>query len=88
MDVYVEEFFEQGNIHPSTKILCKILDVKYGKSDLNKVVNKQCQHLLEDQNNSLQRLLEKFEDFLYGTLGTQKMDPIDFELKEDAKPIC
>ena len=23
-----------------------------------------------------------------GTLGTWKIDPVDFELKEDVKPIC
>ena len=32
----------------------------------------------------MQKIVELFD----GTLGTWKTDPVDFELKEDLKPIC
>ena len=47
-----------------------------------------CQHLTMTQRNELLKLLQKPEEFFDGTLGTRKIDPVDFELKEDAKPIC
>ena len=34
------------------------------------------------------KLLEKFEELFNGTLGTWKTDPVDFEKKQDANPIC
>ena len=39
------------------------------------------------QRNSLLGLLQKLEELLYGTLGTWKTDPVELELKQDAKPI-
>ena len=47
----------------------------------------QCQHLTMTQRNELLKLLQKFEELFDGTLGTRKTDPVDFELKEDAKKI-
>ena len=32
--------------------------------------------------------MQKNEAFFYGTLGTWKKYPAEFELKEDVKPIC
>ena len=46
-----------------------------------------CQNLTMTQRNELIKLLKKIEDFFDGTLGTWKTHPLDFELKEDAKPI-
>ena len=40
------------------------------------------------QRNSLLKLLQKFEDLFGGTLGTWKIDPVDFELKYDMNTIC
>ena len=48
----------------------------------------QCQNLTEKQRNELLELLQKLEDFFYGTLGNWKTDPINFELKENTKPMC
>ena len=48
----------------------------------------QCQYLTMTQRNELLKLLKESEELFNGTLGTQKTDPLDFELKEDAKPIC
>ena len=47
----------------------------------------QCQHLTVTQRNELLKLLQKFEEFFYGTLGTWETDPVGFELKEDTNPI-
>ena len=41
----------------------------------------QCQHLTMTQRNELQKLLQKFEEFFDGTIGTWKIEPIDLELK-------
>ena len=35
-----------------------------------------CQHLITTQHNELLTLLHIFEDFLDGTLGTWKIDPL------------
>ena len=48
----------------------------------------QCQHLTWVWRNELLRLLQKSEELFDGTLGNLKTDQVDFELKEDAKPIC
>ena len=40
----------------------------------------QCQHLIMTQRNYLLKLLQKFEEFFYGTLGIWKTDPVDFKL--------
>ena len=64
-----------------------ILDAKYEKADLHKVMETHCQHLTMTQHNDLLKLLQKFEELFDGTLGTWKTDPVDFKLKEDAKSI-
>ena len=40
------------------------------------------------QRNEPIKLLKKFDELFDGKLGTWKTDPVEFELKEDAKPIC
>ena len=47
----------------------------------------QCQHLTMTQLNELLKLLHIFEKLFDGTLVTRKTYPVDFELKEDNKPI-
>ena len=47
----------------------------------------QSQYFTITQRHNLLILLHRFE-FFYGTLGTWKTDPVDFESKEDANPIC
>ena len=63
------------------KKLNVILDAKYGKIYLNKVMKNQCQHLTEIQHNELLSLLQKFEELFDVTLRTWKTYPVDFELK-------
>ena len=48
----------------------------------------QCQHLTMTQFNELLKLLQIFKQLFNGTIGTCKIYPVDFELKEDANPIC
>ena len=62
-----------------------ILDVKYAPADLDDIV-KECTHLTSDEQNQLLQLLIKYEDLFDGTLGSWKTEPIEIELKEDAKP--
>ena len=40
------------------------------------------------QRNELLKLLQKFEELFNGTLGTWKIYPVHFNLKEDEKPTC
>ena len=47
----------------------------------------QYQYLTRTQRNEFLKLLQKFEECFDGTIGTWKADPVDFKLKEDAKPI-
>ena len=69
------------HVRTATKQLCVILDAKYEKADLHKVMETQCQHLTVTQRNELIKLLQKFKELFDGTLGTWKADPVDSELK-------
>ena len=40
------------------------------------------------QLNELLKPLQKTEELFDGTFGTWKENPVDFEFKEGAKPIC
>ena len=46
-----------------------ILDAKYEKEDLNRVMIEQCQHLNTRERKRLLNILRKFEDLFDGTLG-------------------
>ena len=47
---YVEEVYELEHIRTATKQLRAILDAKYEKADLDKVMGTQCQHLTKIQH--------------------------------------
>ena len=68
--------------------MCRILDRKYEKADLNKVMDEQCQHLTSTERYRLLHILRKFKDMFDGTLGTWNTTPVDLGLKDDAKPVC
>ena len=70
-----------------TKLIRTITDAKGDKLDSNKIMKNQCQNLIEEQYNESQKLLHIFEELLDGTLGTWKMDQVDFELKDNAELI-
>ena len=58
------------------------------KANLNKVMENQCQYVIEVQRNELLKLLQKLEELFNGRIGTRKTDSEDFKFKEDAKTIC
>ena len=66
----------------------RIIDAKYKKYDLNKVVTKQCQHANAEKRKRLLILLKKFKDLFNGTLGAWNTTPVDSELKDDEKLVC
>ena len=57
---YVEEVYESEHVGTATKRLRLILDAKYEKADLHKVMENQCQYLAITQRNELLQLLQKF----------------------------
>ena len=59
-NAYAEEIYELEQVFNSTKESNVILDDKYNKADLNKVMKNQCQHLIETQHNELMKLSQKF----------------------------
>ena len=54
----------------ATKILRVILDAKYEKANLHKIMETQCQNLTITQRTELLKSLYQFEELLDGTLGT------------------
>ena len=84
---YAKEVYESWHVHNS-KTIRVILNAKYEKLDSRKVMENQCQHLKMTQCNEFLELIPKFEELFDGILGTWKIDPLEFELKENAKPIC
>ena len=70
----------------ATNRVTKILDAKYEKANLPKVVDDNCNHLSVNESNSLLRLLLQYEELFDGTLGDWQDEPVKFELQPDAKP--
>ena len=65
-----------------------MLDPKYEKSDLNKVMYEKCQHLIPNKWERLIHILEKNEILFDVTLGTWKTPPVNLNLKDDTSPMC
>ena len=65
-----------------------MLDAKYKREVLNKVINEQWQHLPQEEHERLLSLLRIFEDQFDGTLGTWNSKPVHLELKYYATPVC
>ena len=70
----------------ATSRVTKILDAKYDKANLPKVVEDNCKHLQVQERNALLRLLLQHEILFDGTLGDWRDELVSFELKPDAKP--
>jgi len=62
----------------------KMLDAKYEKGDLPKVVSDNCAHINSDQQEDLLALLGKYDELFDGTLGDWKTEPVGPEIKERA----
>ena len=86
-DAYVEEVYKTEHVHTATKRFHVVLYDKYKKIDLYQVMETQCQHLTTTQHNDSLKLLQRFEQLFNGTLVTWKIDPVYFELREDADPV-
>ena len=48
----------------------------------------QFQRLTDTQRNEFLKSLQNMKQSFYGRLSTREIVPVDFELKEDEKPIC
>ena len=86
--LYVNECLESESGISATRRMHRIIDAKYKKSDLNKVMTEQCQHLNAEEFKRLLILLRKFEDLFHGVLDTWNTTWVELELKDDAKPVC
>ena len=62
--------------------MVNILDAKYEKADLPKVVSKNCAHLNSDQQENLLALLGKYDELFDGTFSEWKTEPVGLEIKE------
>ena len=86
LNTLFKEFIEPTSTKEATERTTKILDAKYEKADLTKVVQDNCSHLATSQQQDLLKLLEEFEELFDGTLGDWQTEPISLKLKPDAKP--
>ena len=86
-DAYVKEVYKSEHVRTDAKRLLIILYAKYGDVDLHKVMETQCQHLTKTEHNDFLKLLQKYEEFFDGRLGTWKTDPVYFELKQDVNTV-
>ena len=77
----IKEVYESEHVSTATKLLRIILDAKYEKSDLHKIMESQCRHLTMIQRNEFLKLFQIFEELFDGILGNLEMDPVYFELK-------
>ena len=85
MNKIIQENMEPISTKEATKRVVEILDAKYEKADLEQVVNN-ATHLNPGQRKKLLKLLKKYEVIFDGTLGKWDTDPVDYEIKEGAKP--
>ena len=69
-----------------TERVTRILDAKYEKADLPKIVEENCPHLDESQKGALLELLQRHESMFQGKLGQWIGEEVHFDLKEGAKP--
>ena len=82
---------EHFNISDSTQVdeatmrIKDILDAKYEKADLDKIVAG-CDYLDATQQHQLKQVLTKHQDLFDGTLGTWTGDPYHIDLKPGVTP--
>ena len=75
---------EKHSTNKTTRIVVKILDSAYAKSDLDKVSVAAVQ-LDENQRKKLQSLLTDFEEFFNGTLGKWDTTTVKLQGKPGSK---
>ena len=62
-----------------------ILDAKYQKANLEKIVEK-ADHLTKPERESLFKLLKKYEELFDGTLGHFTGKPYNIKMKDNVEP--
>ena len=85
---YVDKCLESEGTIISTCRIRRILYTKYKKSYLNQVMDKQCHHLIPNEQEKLLNILRKFESLFNGTLGTWKNAPLYLELTDEITLVC
>ena len=81
-----QEATEPAISQVATKQVTQILDAKYERANLPKVVKDNCGHLNVQQRNELLRLLIQHEELFGGALGNWQDKLVGFKHKPDAKP--
>ena len=76
---------DSKNVKNATKRVKKILDVKYKKVNLKKIVNNS-KYLNNDKQSHILKLLKKHEEMFDGTLDNYTGLEFKIELLEGAKP--
>ena len=74
-----------ANAEPDIQRIQRILDAKYEKADLSKVVT-DCTHLSEEECTKLYELLVKYKPLFDGSLGKCNGEPYHIELKPGVEP--
>ena len=77
---------EPKSTSDATRRVIKILDSKYERADLDKIVH-EAQGLDDVQKPMLLKLLLKYESLFDGTLGKWNTTPVRIELRHNAKPV-
>ena len=77
---------DSSRVASETKRIKKILDAKYKKADLDKVV-KALAYLNDSKQNKLLNLLQKYKKMFDGTLGNYTGSKYKIELRENISLI-
>ena len=80
-----EELWESEHVLDATRRMRRILDTKYQKANLSKIVSNS-KHLSNDKQSMLYDVLTKYGSSFDVTLGTCKTKPLDIELHTGSKP--
>ena len=76
---------EPKAVRDDTKHSTRILDDKYEKANLPKLVE-ECAHLNKEKQNKLLEVLVSYQDLFDGTLGDFNTEPVHVEMKHNATP--
>ena len=77
---------DSEGLKADTDRIKRILDAKYKKANLKEIIDKEYNHLNDNQKNQLLNILKKNKTLFDGTLGKWTGRPYKIELKENAKP--
>jgi hypothetical protein len=84
-DVYLAEDSQSYQpIEQEMQRMTDILDAKYKKANLDEIAAN-ADHLTNSEQESLLKLLKKYEDLFEGTLGTFTGTPYDIKLKDNVE---